>query len=265
MGCPEQPEPIKKPKNLLGLRAGPRDKSKKGTVTGTVRFKLTRDPKTGEFKQIRDDEDGNNSTSRKFSVSTTKKEEDGEFTIDGVDEERRQQPEDQKVVEEDEEDLFAELEEHERNKKLEERRLIEKQQRDKKEEEERELETWEKQVWSERWRAENTPGFKEWEAVCIDLEDWKRFVTKFENSQDQDEQDLRQYALDWIPEYEKLLAVGSFPLSLLPSFSRFINQSRRLFFRFSHRNELQLKLKKNKLLLLDVRLLEVLVIRLWTP
>lgn len=44
--------PVHLPKTLLGLRAGPRDKSKKGTVTGVVRFKLRKDPKTGAFEQV---------------------------------------------------------------------------------------------------------------------------------------------------------------------------------------------------------------------
>lgn len=44
--------PIRRPKTLLGLQAGPRDKSKKGTVTGVVRFKLRKDPKTGAFEQV---------------------------------------------------------------------------------------------------------------------------------------------------------------------------------------------------------------------
>lgn len=43
--------------------------------------------------------------------------------------------------------------------------------------------------------------------VCINLEDWKAFAAKFEASDDEDEQDLRQYAIDWIPEYEKILNV----------------------------------------------------------
>ncbi|GAA5961878.1 hypothetical protein JCM3765_006418 [Sporobolomyces pararoseus] len=200
LGCPEQPEPILKPKNLLGLRAGPRDKSKKGTVTGTVRFKLRRDPKTGEFKQIKDEDESTTSI-----VNKKKKDEDEDFMGGGEDEEISK-PLDQKLVEEDEEDLFAELEENEREKKLEERRQLEKQKRDRDQDQQRELTEWEKQVWSERWRAENTPGFNEWEAVCINLEDWKRFAQKFESSSNQDEIDLRQYAIDWIPEYEKILA-----------------------------------------------------------
>lgn len=44
--------PVRRPKTLLGLQAGPRDKSKKGTVTGVVRFKLRKDPKTGAFEQV---------------------------------------------------------------------------------------------------------------------------------------------------------------------------------------------------------------------
>ncbi|GAA5985421.1 hypothetical protein JCM5350_007760 [Sporobolomyces pararoseus] len=195
MGCPEPPSPIVKPKNLLGLRAGPRDKSKKGTVTGTVRFKLRRDPKTGEFKQIKDEEDLTTPSIKK------KKDEDEDFM--GEDDGEVSKPLDQRTIEQDDgEDLFAELEEHEREKKLEER--TSKQTRD--QEQQRELTEWEKQVWSERWRAENTPGFNEWEAVCINLEDWKNFAQKFESTDNQDEVDLRQYALDWIPEYEKILA-----------------------------------------------------------
>ncbi|GAA5915308.1 uncharacterized protein JCM6883_002393 [Sporobolomyces salmoneus] len=196
MGCPEMEEPIKKPKNLLGLRAGPRDKSKKGTVTGTVRFKLMRDPKTGEFKQVKEEEN---------IVGRKTKEEDGEFTLDGQGQGGEvSKPEGQKLVEEEDgEDLFAELEDSSRQKKLEERNQ---QNELKKEEEARELTEWEREIWAERWRAENTPGFNEWEAVCVDLNDWRELEKRFEGSVDEGERNLRQYIVDWIPEYEKLLA-----------------------------------------------------------
>ncbi|GAA5973996.1 hypothetical protein JCM11641_008203 [Rhodosporidiobolus odoratus] len=47
---------IQKPKTLLGLKAGPRDKSKKGTVTGTVRVKLKKDKATGQYLQVDEEE-----------------------------------------------------------------------------------------------------------------------------------------------------------------------------------------------------------------
>jgi len=158
LGCPEAPDPITKPKSLLGLRAGPRDKSKKGTITGTVRFKLKRDPKSGEFRQVREDEEENGGFKKKV-----KKNGDGEFTdgnpkMDGEDEE--------------DEDLDAELEDTERQKaeqvREEQERLKAGEEKDKLEESQREMSGWEKEIWEERWRAENTPGFKEWEAVRRD-------------------------------------------------------------------------------------------------
>ncbi|GAA5942245.1 PHD finger domain-containing protein [Sporobolomyces koalae] len=226
LGCPEPPEPITKPKSLLGLRAGPRDKSKKGTITGTVRFKLKRDPKTGEFRQLREDEQdggvsvgtgiGGSSTrvrdddEKVFAARRKKHEDADEDFTDGHSNERganrRQQDDEDDEDDVDEEDLFAELEESERIKKLEERAAIEKRKRDQKEDEQRELTEWEKQVWAERWRAEHTPGFIEWQAVCTDLDQWRQFAAKFEGSDDQDEQNVHQYALDWIPEYERILA-----------------------------------------------------------
>lgn len=45
-------QPIRRPKTLLGLRAGPRDKSKKGTITGVMRFKLRKNAKTGDYEQV---------------------------------------------------------------------------------------------------------------------------------------------------------------------------------------------------------------------
>lgn len=101
---------IKKPKTLLGLRAGPRDKSKKGTVTGTIRVKLKKDKATGKFTQVADDEQ---------DVQVGEGDEDDEEKI---------------VVPE-------------------------------REIEEVEMPVWEKEYWEERARAENTPGFVEWEAV----------------------------------------------------------------------------------------------------
>ncbi|GAA6025964.1 hypothetical protein JCM11491_002961 [Sporobolomyces phaffii] len=207
LGCPDAPDPVTRPKSLLGLRAGPRDKSKKGTVTGTVRFKLRRDPKTGEFKQVRDDDDaagpgagaGAGAGARK--KSSAHKDEDDDYEGGG-----RAAAAGAGDDDDDEEDLFAELEDHERAKKLEEREALEKQQRDRKEEDERELTAWERDVWAERWRAEHTPGFTEWECVCVSLDDWRAFAQRFDQSRDPDERDLRQYALDWIPEYEKLVA-----------------------------------------------------------
>jgi hypothetical protein len=148
------------------LRAGPRDKSKKGTVTGTVRFKLRRDPKTGEFKQVREDE-GDSIGVGAFGGKRKQKDEDEDFNDGEGGGSSTSRPIDQKTVEDDEEDLFAELEENERIKKMEEREAIEKQKRDRKEDEERELMDWEKEMWAERWRAENTPGFSEWEAVSF--------------------------------------------------------------------------------------------------
>lgn len=97
---------IKKPKTLLGLRAGPRDKSKKGTVTGTIRVKLKKDKVTGKYLQVTEDEPENEG---------------------GEDEEEKVHPE--------------------------------------REVEEVEMPVWEREYWEERQRAENTPGFVEWEAV----------------------------------------------------------------------------------------------------
>ncbi|GAA5824562.1 hypothetical protein JCM10212_001842, partial [Sporobolomyces blumeae] len=285
-GCPPCPDPVVKPRTLLGLRAGPRDKSKKGTVTGTVRFKLKRDAKTGQFRQVKDDDEdeedesgdkpattmspvtdgpkplsapsssargrkasssvaataaaagrnggkaNQNGAQKKRKKRKTRDDDDDDF-MDGSD--RRQfskelsaEADEAELQDEvgsdddahddlhagddgdEEEDPFAEFEDEEDRRKREEdeeRKRIElRLEREKEEEQNREMHEWEKEFWQERWRAENTPGFHEWEAVCTTLDEWKAFADRFEDSQDDDELALREYALNWIPEYEHQLA-----------------------------------------------------------
>jgi hypothetical protein len=174
---------IKKPKTLLGLRAGPRDKSKKGTVTGTIRVKLKKDKVTGKYLQVTEDEPEN----------------EGE-----EDEEEKVHPE--------------------------------------REVEEVEMPVWEREYWEERQRAENTPGFVEWEAVrsvpfflcpfpvidgnsreqvCTNLDEWRQFPQRFAYSTDANEIKLREkVALEVVPGIEEELAVRPFAFSALSSSPR---------------------------------------------
>ncbi|GAA5966943.1 hypothetical protein JCM8115_006216 [Rhodotorula mucilaginosa] len=137
--------PVRRPKTLLGLQAGPRDKSKKGTVTGVVRFKLRKDPKTGAFEQVAD-------AASDAGGSVKGDGDEGEEAV-------KNEPE---------------------------------------QEEERELEEWEREYWQERVRAETTPGFVEWEAVCINLDDWRSFADRFAASKNRDEVKLRNLIVNEI-------------------------------------------------------------------
>lgn len=126
----EQPEgqtQIKRPRTLLGLKAGPRDKSKKGTVTGVMRVKLRKDPTTGTFEQVDEDDDG-----APVASGSGVKVEDAPASDAVV-----------KGEEGEEEPTAAAVEE------------------------EVELPEWEQKYWQERLRCETTPGFVEWEAVRL--------------------------------------------------------------------------------------------------
>ncbi|GAA5853386.1 hypothetical protein JCM8547_002436 [Rhodosporidiobolus lusitaniae] len=147
---PHGQQGIKKPKTLLGLKAGPRDKSKKGTVTGTVRVKLKKDKATGRYLQVAEEGD----------LAAAAATEGGE-----------------------EEDVKPE-----------------------REEEEVEMPVWEREYWEERARAENTPGFVEWEAVCITLDDWKAFSPRFAGSIDPNEVELSSKVASLIPGIEEDIA-----------------------------------------------------------
>ncbi|GAA5839636.1 hypothetical protein JCM11251_003564 [Rhodosporidiobolus azoricus] len=147
----------KKPKTLLGLRAGPRDKSKKGTVTGTVRVKLKRDKASGRYLQV--DEDDESPAVGNVDLSAEGDEEEG-AAGEGA---KRQ------TIEEDVE-----------------------------------MPIWEKEYWEERARAENTPGFVEWEALCITMDDWRAFPARFATSTDPDERELvRKIEEEVIPGIEE--------------------------------------------------------------
>lgn len=111
-------QPLRRPRTLLGLQAGPRDKSKKGTVTGVMRFKLRKNPKTGDFEQDPGDDE-------EVEGDEGAKGEEGEADeAEGV-----------KTGMKSAEEQDAEMQE------------------------------WEREYWEERVRADNTPGFVEWEAV----------------------------------------------------------------------------------------------------
>ncbi|GAA5940969.1 hypothetical protein JCM10213_008020 [Rhodosporidiobolus nylandii] len=145
---------VKKPKTLLGLKAGPRDKSKKGTVTGTVRVKLKKDKATGRYLQVDEDEQAAAAAPESEAV----KGEDGEEEDHPV-----------QLVEEDVE-----------------------------------MPLWEQEYWEERIRAENTPGFVEWECVCANLDEWRAFPARFAMSVDPNEIELREkITLEIIPAIEE--------------------------------------------------------------
>ncbi|GAA6012011.1 hypothetical protein JCM8202_004229 [Rhodotorula sphaerocarpa] len=137
-------QPLRRPRTLLGLQAGPRDKSKKGTVTGVMRFKLRKNPKTGDFEQDPGDDE-------EVEGDEGAKGEEGEADeAEGV-----------KTGMKSTEEQDAEIQE------------------------------WEREYWEERVRADNTPGFVEWEAVCITLDDWRAFPERFASSKNRDEVRLR--------------------------------------------------------------------------
>ncbi|GJN91885.1 hypothetical protein Rhopal_004910-T1 [Rhodotorula paludigena] len=143
----EQPEgqaQIKRPRTLLGLKAGPRDKSKKGTVTGVMRVKLRKDPTTGTFEQVDEDDEG-----APVASGSGVKVEDAPASDAVV-----------KGEEGDEEPTAAAVEE------------------------EVELPEWEQKYWEERLRCETTPGFVEWEALCVTIDDWINFADEIEESDD---------------------------------------------------------------------------------
>ncbi|GAA5862828.1 hypothetical protein JCM1840_002290 [Sporobolomyces johnsonii] len=224
-GCPPIPQPIKKPHTLLGLRAGPRDKSKKGTVTGTMRFKLKKDLTTGTFQQVDEDDEAEAEADGEDAVMApppkTKKDDLLDSEADGpggaTSSNRRASSaltdldDDEKpstsalLASEDakmEDDGAGDLEPSTSAAKPDGRR---KRKGQAEPEEEKELAQWEKEYWEERWRAENTPGFYEWEAVCVTLDDWRDFPDRFEGTTDEGEIALAHYAADFVPEYEQLL------------------------------------------------------------
>ncbi|GAA6010386.1 hypothetical protein JCM10207_005203 [Rhodosporidiobolus poonsookiae] len=145
--------PVRRPRTLLGLRAGPRDKSKKGTVTTTVRHKLKKDPETGEF--VRDDE------------GEAKPETDAEGN-----EVKAEVEDDDDEDEPTAAEAAAQL-----------RVLVE--------QDDSPMPDWEREYWEERARAENTPGFVEWEALCTTIDEWRAFPARFAASADPDEIQLR--------------------------------------------------------------------------
>ncbi|GAA6040772.1 hypothetical protein JCM8097_003290 [Rhodosporidiobolus ruineniae] len=154
---------VQKPRTLLGLKAGPRDKSKKGTVTGTVRVKLKKDKLTGQFTQVVEDEEQEHDP-------------------------LASSPEKQTV------DLPVQLPED----------VVAAGAKREGEEEAVEMPEWEKAYWEERARVENTPGFVEWEALCVTLDDWRAFPARFAGSTDPDEIALRdKIAVEIVPTIEQ--------------------------------------------------------------
>lgn len=135
-------QPVRKPRTLLGLRAGPRDKSKKGTVTGVVRFKLKKNAETGAFEQVAEDEEAGPST----GVKGEDGDEDVKMGLSG--------PASDAVKGEEDEGSNLGSPALSSSKKLADEPAVE-----------QEMPSWEKQYWEERQRADNTPGFVEWEAV----------------------------------------------------------------------------------------------------
>lgn len=129
---------------MLGLRAGPRDKSKKGTVTGVVRFKLKKNAETGAFEQVAEDEEG--AAAGPSSAAGVKGEEG--------DEDAKMAASDPVKGEDDEASNLGSPALASSKKLADEPAPVE-----------QEMPSWEKQYWEERRRADNTPGFVEWEAV----------------------------------------------------------------------------------------------------
>ncbi|GAA6046433.1 hypothetical protein NBRC10513_001388 [Rhodotorula toruloides] len=174
-------QPVRKPRTLLGLRAGPRDKSKKGTVTGVVRFKLKKNAETGAFEQVAEDEEAGPSS----GVKGEEGDEDVKMGTSG--------PASDAVKGEDDEGSNLGSPALSSSKKLADEPVVE-----------QEMPSWEKQYWEERQRAENTPGFVEWEAVCTTLDDWRAFPERFAKSTHPDEIKLRELvALELIPAVEQ--------------------------------------------------------------
>jgi len=134
---------VRRPRSLLGLRAGPRDKSKKGTVTGVMRFKLRKDPTTGTFVQV----DENDEAGPVASGSGVKLD-DGE---DAAAPPTSDAP--KGAAEADDDEAVTPVVKAAQLPDV----------------DDVEMPAWEQLYWEERLRCETTPGFVEWEAVRLAL------------------------------------------------------------------------------------------------
>lgn len=161
---------VRRPRSLLGLRAGPRDKSKKGTVTGVMRFKLRKDPTTGTFVQVDENDEAAAAQPVASGSGSGSGVGAGAAAGAGGDESvaAAAHPTSDAVKGEEEEEgtpahKSAALPDVD---------------------EEVEMPAWEQLYWEERLRCETTPGFVEWEALCVNLDEWEGLAHDLADSTD---------------------------------------------------------------------------------
>ncbi|BGP45075.1 hypothetical protein JCM10450v2_000892 [Rhodotorula kratochvilovae] len=164
---------VRRPRSLLGLRAGPRDKSKKGTVTGVMRFKLRKDLATGEFVQVDENEEA--ASAGPVASGSGAKGEDGE---DGA------------AAHPTSDAARGEMEDDEAGTPTTKAAPLP--------EVDVEMPGWEQAYWEERLRAETTPGFVEWEALCVTIDEWLGMADELADSTDPALVKLRNYITDQV-------------------------------------------------------------------
>ncbi|GAA5851593.1 hypothetical protein JCM9279_006911 [Rhodotorula babjevae] len=161
---------VRRPRSLLGLRAGPRDKSKKGTVTGVMRFKLRKDPTTGTFVQVDENDEGG-----PVASGSGVKLDDGE---DAAAPPTSDAP--KGAAEGDDDEAVTPVVKAAQLPDV----------------DDVEMPAWEQLYWEERLRCETTPGFVEWEALCVNLDEWLGLAADLADSADPALVKLRNYISD---------------------------------------------------------------------